>query len=620
MYGPSFVERRAASPNPPPRTTSHTNSNHHSNVHSSDSVVSRSTSASRSRSATINRRNSNDEVTANGRSDSRGRSRYATINGPVSPCSATNSRQRSVSTERRRRSTLDNNDGDIREEDPYPTLTGSSENDSASIGRAINKLESSRNELHAQSSPKFQNRNARSNFNSGPVSLLKQEADSTDASYGNNNNIYAASALSKDRKAVGGSNPTGNTVSNGRRGSYDTVHSTDSTMSHLSVSTVSSHRNRPNNSANHPTHNVSNNVNTYPSERPMSTVGLQRSPPLSAASHRHRNQYDNNSPSNRDANRRRYSEVTDSTDANYSSIRHHEYNLEDINTDPTRPPVYATEPYVANINITSAGQPVQGDTQFYPIHYLDAESVGREVSNGVIIEGKNKINNNRRGTDSSRVRSPKVSKPDEGHISSSSSSANDRDVPYSNEKNERAFHVQKNSNDQDPDSFMEMKALDYINRYYRGDNTGNSSTGNFSHADNAQKKIIKTNQQQAPTPWTLSKYNTVPNSSSTSNNNISSSSRPNANSNSKSKGDAGNSKRTKTPQLAVYRGRGASTDMTEETTARISQNAVTNIRASIPKVPVPSVEAVPQIKEPVYHNAAQADMAGYIESMRRRKV
>ena len=606
LYGPSYVERRATSPSPLPRTTSHISSNYN-NINSSNSVVSRSTSASRSRSATINRRNINDDASASGRSGSRGRSRYATINGPVSvsPRSTTNSRLRSVSAERRNRSAADNDAdgggyGGVTNDDPYPTL--SSDNESVSIGRAISKLESSRHELHANSPKYHNNRSTRSNSHSGPISMLKQEADSGDAAY-TNSNIYAASALSKDRVVEN------NFVPNGRRGSYDTVRSTDSTMSHLSVSTVSSHKNRPSNHS-HPAINASDNVNSYPPER--SIFGLQRSPPLSAASHRQRNHHSNNSPSNRDVNRRRYSEVTDSTDANYSSIRHHDYALEDIHTDPTRPPVYATEPYASSVTNSGSVPPVQADTQFYPIHYLDAESVGRDATSGVIIAGKN----NRRAGDS-RVKSPKVSNADDGHISSSSSSGNDRDVPLSREKNNSAFHAypgnkattqtgtQGNSNYKDSDSFMEMKALDYINHYYRGD-------AGKSRSQPEQKKGTKTNQQ-APTPWTLSKYNSAPNTSTTAN-----TSRLNTNSHSNNTG-----KRTKTPQLAVYRGRGASGDMTTERAQTAASNNTGGNevrRASIPKVPVPTAEVVPQVKEPVYHNAAQADMAGYIESMRRRKV
>ena len=601
MYGPSFVERRAASPSPLPRTTSHISSNYN-NMNSSNSVVSRPTSASRSRSATINRRNGNDDASASGRSGSRGRSRYATINGPVSvsPRSATNSRLRSASAERRNRSAADNDAGGggyggVTNDDHCPIL--SSDNESVSIGRAISKLESSRHELHANS-PKYHNNNrsTRSNSHSGPISMLKQEADSGDAAY-TNSNIYAASSLNRDR-AVENSN-----VFDGRRGSYDTVRSTDSTVSHLSVSTVSSHKNRPNNTS-HPANKASDTVNSHPPER--SILGLHRSPPLSAASHRQRNHHSNNSPSNRDINRRRYSEVTDSTDANYSSIGHQDYGLEDIYTDPTRPPVYTTESY-ASTTYSSSVPPVQADTQFYPIHYLDAESVGQDATSGVIIAGKN----NRRAGDS-RVKSPKVSNTDDGHISSSSSSGNDRDVPLSREKNNSAFHVypgNKATNQtetQDSNSFMEMKALDYINHYYRGD-AGNS----ISHP--TQKKNTKQNQQ-APTPWTLSKYNSAPNTSTTAN-----TSRLNTNSHSNNTG-----KRTKTPQLAVYRGRGASGDMTAERAQTAVHNNNTGgsevRRVSIPKVPVPMVEVVPQVKEPVYHNAAQADMAGYIESMRRRKV
>lgn len=696
MYGSSFVERRAASPNPLPRTTHYSvnNYNNNTNGNSSESVVSRSTSASRSRSATVNRHNS-DDASSNGRSNSnsRGRSRYATINGPVRTFdrSHSNSRARSVSAERRARHDHTRSSGgaaaradEQEEEGQYPTLSS----DSASLGRAISRLESSRNGLHTNNYQKQKHGNSSGNSSSrnnrssgGPVSLLKQAADSYSSEGMYNNNIYAASALTSNIGAGSGGSGGGvgnNSVHNnshfahnGRRGSYDTVQSSDSTMSHLSVSTVNSHshshkKHHPHN-ANRSNNTADNNATMAYPER--STLGLQRSPPLSAASHRHsslsyyNNNNDASSPTGRDASRRRYSEVTDSTDANYSAIRHHDYALEDIHTDPSRPPVYAASQYTASNHSRHADQgDSEGETQFYPIHHLDPTA--RTINQGnVVIEGKQI----RRGGNVSanyRTSSPKGNTIIETeHVSSSSgSSGAGEGGAYHRPKEQRssAFNSNNyankddankdkssgtqsgNNNEGHSNSFYEMKALDYINQHYRsqpGYNSYNSNDNNSRSAQgqgpptqrprsHSEHSASNTNKRtnHAPTPWTLSKYNTHANTNSSTNHNNGTANKPNANTNTSltATGVSQGSKRAKSPQLAVYRGRSSNT-ATE--TANATDNTINNElrRTSIPKVPVPAtaVDVPPagkETKETVFHNAAQAEMAEYIESMRRRKV
>jgi len=184
---------------------------------------------------------------------------------------------------------------------------------------------------------------------------------------------------------------------------------------------------------------------------------------------------------------------------------------------------------------------------------------------------------------------------------------------------------------------------DYAEDYYNTQYAPATRTTTLKHVTNNTTTNNKNKPQSVP-GWTLSKYKTNADTGSPTSGNRGRSSSGHVQSNAQSggggSGGAGGSGSNNTPQLYVYRGRPADTVNTAATTeANPNPNTGASVllsptttktkrassttgmrRGTTPKVPVPIVVEYASNREAgPFQNATQADMASYIESMRKMR-